>query len=183
MKKYIILFLLLSIPFVKSFSQDDEKWMLNTKKSSVEYNAKHLLHKWNGKNNNVKGVVYFDNNEVKIAVAANIADFDSGISNRDSNALRVLNAFKHPQVRFYSDKILISDNTISFDGELDFHGIKIKKKLEASYIITEKTITIEGGFSIVLTDFNIKLPSLMLVKMDDLADISYKLIFDKNSDN
>ena len=56
MKKYILLFLILIIPLIKSFSQEDEKWMLNTKKSSIEYNAKHLLHNWNGKNNNVKGI-------------------------------------------------------------------------------------------------------------------------------
>lgn len=183
MKKHILLFLILTIPLIKSFSQEDEKWMLNTKKSSIEYNAKHLLHNWNGKNNNVKGVVFFDNDGVKIAIAANIAEFDSGISNRDSNALRVLDAFKHPQVRFYSDQILISENTINFEGELEFHGIKVNKKLEASYIITEKTINIEGSFPVVLTDFNIKLPSLMLVKMNDLADISYKLVFEKDIDN
>ncbi|MDA9106976.1 YceI family protein [Flavobacteriaceae bacterium] len=87
--------------------------------------------------------------------------------------------FKHPQVRFYSEQILISENIISFDGELDFHGIKIRKKLEASYFNKEKTVNIEGVFSIVLTDFNIKLPSLMLVKMDDFADLSYKLVFEK----
>ena len=93
--------------------------------------------------------------------------------------MRVLDAFKHPQVRFYSDQIIISDNTISFDGELEFHGIKVNKRLDASYFEEGKTINIEGNFSIVLTDFDIKLPSLMLKKIDDFAKISYKLIFEK----
>ena len=43
------------------------------------------------------------------------------------------------------------------------------------------TLTIEGKFSIILTDFDIKLPSLMLVKMDDLAKINFKLIFKKSN--
>lgn len=183
MKKYLILFVLFTIPLIKCFSQDGEKWMLNTEKSLIQYEAKHLLHNWNGINKAVKGVFVIQGDSVKIAVAANIADFDSGISNRDSNTLRVLDVFKHPQVIFYSDQILISENNISFDGELDFHGIKIKKKLEALYTITEKTMTIQGSFAVVLTDFNIKLPSLMLVKMDDVADVSYELVFEKDTDN
>jgi hypothetical protein len=70
-------------------------------------------------------------------------------------------------------------NISSCINTIDFHGIKIRKKLEASYVYKEKTVNIEGVFSIVLTDFNIKLPSLMLVKMDDFADLSYKLVFEK----
>lgn len=170
---------MLIVPLINSFSQDVIKLMLNTEKSFIEYESKHFLHEWTGKNNKIKGVIFINNEEGKIALVANIVDFDSGISNRDSNALRVLDAFKHPQVRFYSDQIIISDNTISFDGELEFHGIKVNKRLDASYFEEVKTINIEGNFSIVLTDFDIKLPSLMLKKIDDFAKISYKLIFEK----
>ena len=85
--------------------------------------------------------------------------------------LRVLGGLKYPQVKFYSDKILISENVIIFDGELDFHGVKIKKKFEANYFIKNNSINIEGSLPILLTNFNIDLPSLMLVKMDDMAKI------------
>ncbi|MDA9106975.1 hypothetical protein N9J98_02120 [Flavobacteriaceae bacterium] len=93
MKKHILIFLMLIIPLINSFSQDNNRWMLNSEKSSIEYNAKHLLHNWNAINKNVKGVFFIDENKGKIAVSANIAEFDSGISNRDSNTLRVLNVF------------------------------------------------------------------------------------------
>jgi polyisoprenoid-binding protein YceI len=149
--------------------------MLNSESSVIKYEAKHLLHKWEGINEKIKGVFLS-----KIAVAANISDFDTGISNRDSNTLRVLNALEYPQVKFYSDKILISENVISFEGELDFHGVKIKKNIEANYFIKNSSINIEGNFPIQLTDFDIKLPSLMLVKMDNIANIKYKLIFEMN---
>ena len=151
--------------------------MIDTEKSFIEYQAKHLLHQWKGINKNIKGEFFLKDKDSKIAVAANIADFDSGISNRDSNSLRVLDAFKYPQVKFYSDQILITEEKIALSGELDFHGIKINKKFEAEYSVNKDSIEIEGNFSIVLTDFDIKLPSLMLVKMDDIANISYKLIF------
>ena len=76
---------------------------------------------------------------------------------------------------------MISSDTIELKGELDFHGKKINKIVNASYIKGIDNLTIEGDFSIVLTDFEIKLPSLMLVKMDDLAKINFKLIFKKSN--
>lgn len=154
--------------------------MLIEDKSFIQYSAKHLLHKWSGINNNIKGV-FLQQNDSKIAVSANIADFDSGISNRDSNALRVLNALNYPQVKFYSTDIKINSDKITFNGELDFHGKKIQKSFEGTYVNTNDKLTIEGEFSVVLTDFDIKLPSLMLVKMDDFADIEFKLIFEKTN--
>ena len=112
MRKNILIFLILIIPLIDSFSQDNFQWMLDSDESSIEYQAKHLLHKWIGINNNVKGVFLLKEDDSRIAIAANIADFDSGISNRDSNALRVLDAFNHPQVKFYSDQILISEKKL-----------------------------------------------------------------------
>ena len=99
------------------------------------------------------------------------------ISNRDSNAIRVLNALIYPQVKFYSNNITIFSDKIKFEGELEFHGKKINKTIESNFTQDENSIKIEGKFSIVLTDFDIKLPSLMLVKMEDFADLNFKLIF------
>ena len=172
-----ILLILIFISFTNLTAQEN-KWMLIEDESFIQYSAKHLLHKWNGINNNIKGI-FLQQNESKIAVSANIADFDSGISNRDSNMLRVLNALNYPQVKFYSSDIRINPDKIIFNGELDLHGKKTKKSFEGTYINTNDKLIIEGEFSVVLTDFDIKLPSLMLVKMDDFADVKFKLIFEK----
>ena len=175
-KIYIFFFLL----FIKSFylkSQENGNWLLNSELSYIEYEAKHPLHAWTGLNKKIKGILVKDQNDTRIAVSANISDFDTGNSNRDSNSLRVLNAFDHPQVRFYSDRIVIDEEKISFEGEIDFHGVQIEKSVDADFKIEKNKIEIDGSFSIVITDFDIKLPSLMLVKMDDVAKINFKLIF------
>ncbi|MDB4093696.1 YceI family protein [Flavobacteriaceae bacterium] len=177
---YKTFFYLIFISISSLSAQNENKWMLDGEKSLIEYSAKHLLHAWSGVNNDVKGV-FLEDSKSKIAISANIADFDSGISNRDSNAIRVLNALNFPNVKFFSDDILISSDSIELNGELDFHGKKINKIVNASYIKGIDNLTIEGDFSIILTDFEIKLPSLMLVKMDDLAKINFKLIFIKGN--
>ncbi|MEL0272204.1 MAG: hypothetical protein VW932_03805, partial [Flavobacteriaceae bacterium] len=67
--------------------------MLDTEKSSIVYYAKHPAHKWSGVNNSPKGVIEIENNTPnRIAVKANLADFDSKSANRDANALRIFNA-------------------------------------------------------------------------------------------
>ena len=177
MKNILLILIFISLT---NLTAQENKWMLIEEESFIQYSAKHLLHKWSGVNNNIKGV-FLQQSTSKIAVSANIADFDSGISNRDSNALRVLNALNYPQAKFYSADININSDKITFNGELDFHGKKTKKSFEGTYVNTNDKLIIEGGFSVVLTDFDIKLPSLMLVKMDDFADIEFKLIFEKTN--
>lgn len=175
---YKTFFFLFFISISSLSAQNENKWMLDGEKSLIEYSARHLLHAWSGVNNDVKAV-FLEDSKSKIAISANIADFDSGISNRDSNAIRVLNALNFPNVKFFSDDILISSDSIELNGELDFHGKRINKTVKASFTIENNNLIIDGGFSIVLTDFDIKLPSLMLVKMDDFAKINFKLIFIK----
>ena len=58
---------------------------------------------------------------------------------------------------------------------------KLIKIVNAKINKENDILIIEGNFSIILTDFDIKLPSLMLVKMDDLAKINFKLIFKKSN--
>ena len=132
---YKSIFFLIFISISNLSAQNENKWMLDSKESVIEYNAKHLLHAWSGVNNDVKGV-FLEDSKSKIAISANIADFDSGISNRDSNAIRVLNALNFPSVKFFSNEILISSDTIELKGELDFHGKKINKIVNASYILS-----------------------------------------------
>ena len=70
MRKNILIFLILIIPLIDSFSQDNIQWMLDSDESSIEYQGKHLLHKWIGKNNNVKGVFLLKEDDGRIAIAS-----------------------------------------------------------------------------------------------------------------
>jgi polyisoprenoid-binding protein YceI len=122
MKKLIFL---LCIQF--SFSQGT--FMLDQEKSKISYDAKHFLHAWSGQNNSVKGVIIIEDDVISnIAVAAEIADFDSGNSNRDAHSLEVLEALKFPMIKFYSDNIKRDDEVGIINGKLEFHGEEKKYK-------------------------------------------------------
>ena len=174
--KYVLYTIILFTSF-NTYTQSDEKWLLITDQSVIKYQAKHILHQWEGINNNIDG--YFNKNDNKINVSTGIADFDTGMSGRDNKTVKILNALEFPKVKFNSSNIVFTNNNISFDGELDFSGVKINKKIDGNYYFENNKLFIDGSFSVILTDFKIKLPSLMFVKMDDLATISYNLVFKK----
>ena len=97
--------------------------MLDQEKSKISYDAKHFLHAWSGQNNSVKGVIIIEDDVISnIAVAAEIADFDSGNSNRDAHSLEVLEALKFPMIKYYSDNIKRDDEVGIINGKLEFHG-------------------------------------------------------------
>lgn len=153
--------------------------MLDKGESNIKYSAKHVLHAWEGVNNDVSGVIVYDEGISKIALAAKVIDFDSGNSGRDSHSLEVLEALKFPNIKFYSEDINFEGNAIIFNGEIEFHGEKRPITVLGSIENSNKKIKIDGKFQIIPSEFLITLPSFMLIEMEDYLDISFSLYFNK----
>ena len=132
-----------------------------------------------GINDNVSGVIIYDNEISKIAIAAKVVDFDSGNSGRDSHSLEVLEALKFPNIKFYSDDIETEGNAITFNGDIEFHGQKKPITVFGTIDDNESLINVTGKFQIIPTEFSIKLPSFMLIEMEDYLNISIDIQFDK----
>ena len=131
---------------------------------------------------NINGLLLIDqasNTINKIAVLLYVKDFDSGNSNRDSHSLEVLNALKFPEIRFYSENIISDNESITFKGNLEFHGKTISKDIIAVVNSKNNKIQLEGNLKISLNEFGIKAPSFMLSEMQDLIDLSFSLEFIK----
>ena len=173
MKRYFILL------FVLNFSFSQTTLMINNEKSTISYNAKHVLHAWDGFNDNISGVIIYDSVISKIAIAAKVVDFDSGNSGRDSHSLEVLEALKFPNIKFYSDDISTQGNAITFNGDIEFHGQKKPITVLGTIDDNESLINVTGKFQIIPTEFSIKLPSFMLIEMEDYLNISFDIQFDK----
>ena len=160
-----------------SFSQNT--FLINNEKSTISYNAKHVLHAWDGVNDNISGVIIYYSVISKIAIAAKVVDFDSGNSGRDSHSLEVLEALKFPNIKFYSDDISTQGNAITFNGDIEFHGQKKPITVLGTVDDNENLINVTGKFQIIPSEFSIKLPSFMLIEMEDYLNISFDIQFDK----
>jgi polyisoprenoid-binding protein YceI len=162
------------------FSQN--RLMLDTEKSSIVYYAKHPAHKWNGVNNSPKGVIEIENNTPnRIAVKANLADFDSNSANRDANALRIFNAIEFPEVSFYSEDLTLNKkDTISITGEFNLSGYKIPRTIDLQYIESDTDYSIKGEFILDLSQTKIRLPRFLFKPIESQIRCEIQLFFIKS---
>ncbi len=176
-KKYLSLFFLLMINLCIA---QKETWTLNAENSFISYDAKHILHSWKGMNTNVKGIAKVEANKInQIAILTLVKDFDSNNSGRDAHALEVLESLSYPEVRFYSDSITVAQDSIKITGLFNFHGVNQSRSIAALIENEKNKKIIRGSFKLTPSDFDIKLPSLMMVKMENLLLFDFKLEFIK----
>ena len=175
----MVKFLNISLIFILSiFSLTaQETLMLKSDQSYIKYDAKHVLHAWEGVNKNIKGVIVKGKEIEKIAIAAQVVDFDSGNAGRDAHSLEVLEALKFPTIKFYSEKIKTQGNVLVLDGEVEFHGQKKSILVYTTLKDDDESIVINGKFRLIPSEFLIELPSFMLVKMEDFLNIQFELKF------
>lgn len=175
MKNNFILFLI-ALPL---FCVGQTKWQIDTKQSSISYQAQHFLHSWAGENNQIKGLAVQQNAAfTQMALLIPVKGFNSQNNNRDANALEVLDVLNYPNIEFTAMNIIETEGQMNIEGTLLFHGIKIEKSIIATAIYTDnKELELKGSFDLNLLDFDIKLPSFMLKKMNETVKIEYLLKF------
>ena len=171
-----LLTLILLLTSYNLISQEIKR--IDSDSSSINYSGKHFLHKWSAENTNISGLVNVeDENIVDIGVIAKVADFKSGNSSLDSNALRVLEALQFPNIIFKSVNIDNQNKELQIDGLIEFHGIEKNISVIAELTKIDDMYRLNGEFTINLSNFLIERPSLLLRKIDDEIFIKFNLFY------
>ncbi len=159
---------------------DPIKIFSDKKKSEIKYNMSHPLKKWSAVSKNVNTVIMYNSEEniiETVAISVPISSFDSKNSNRDANALEVLEALKYPNVKFSSNNIKKNGNDLTIKGILEFHNIKKEIEIKAKQTTTKNDISVLGNFTINMTDYNIEPPSLLGMKTHEEINLEFKIYF------
>ena len=173
MKKTLLFTLLISVNLCSQ-----EFWEIDSNSSFIKYSGNHFLHNWDAQNDEISGLLNIENGTIdNVGVIAKVKDFNSGNSSLDSNAMRVVEALKYPNVIFRSSLIEQNDDRVYLEGVLEFHGIKQNLKVEGKIESLEDKIKINMDFIIKLSDFEIKRPSLLLRKVEDEILVEINLNF------
>ena len=172
MKKlsYIIFFQFLFAQSLVNFDLDE---------SFISYDGKHPAHNWTGISKEIQGTFELNNEDLtqsKVDLFVPVFSFDSKNANRDSNMLDVVEEYYYPYVRFISSKIEKTNDGFDVYGNLSFHGITKEFIIPVLLRQDNNRIIVESDFSIMLTDFKIRRPSLLTIKIRNQVDIKVFLV-------
>ena len=150
----------------------------DSERSSISYTGKHFLHKWSAENKNISGLIQIEDESISnIGIVVKVSDFKSGNSSLDSNSLRVLDALQFPNVIFKSTDVKQENGKIIFEGVMNFHGIEKDFNILAEVTQLDGMTKLFGKFSVSLTEFLVKRPSLLTRKIDDEINLEFHLYF------
>tara|TARA_B100000965_G_scaffold70190_1_gene55363 strand:- start:1236 stop:1772 length:537 start_codon:yes stop_codon:yes gene_type:complete len=159
------------------FAQSIVTFDLN--ESYISYDGKHPAHNWTGISKEIQGSFELNKEDLiqsKVDLFVPVFSFDSKNANRDSNMLDVVEEYYYPYVRFISSKIEKIDKGYNVFGNLSFHGITKEFIIPVSFKEQDGKVVVESDFSIMLTDFKIRRPSLLTIKIRNQVDIKVLLV-------
>ncbi len=152
---------------------------IDLEKSFISYDGKHPAHNWTGISKEIKGSFMFDQDQPilsSVDLYVPVFSFDSRNSNRDSNMLDVIEDYFYPSVSFTSLSVTKEEDQYYINGVIFFHGIKKEVMLPVDFIVDNGIIVVDTNFDINLSDYNIKRPSLLTIKMKDKIKITFHLV-------
>lgn len=151
--------------------------------SSLTYHMSHPMHEWDGISTDVDGVVQFDAQNgliQKVALVAKVSSFDSKNSNRDSHLLEITEAIKYPSVSFVSTQVKDNGGELEVLGKIVFHNVTKEISFKAQSKTVSKNRVVTGSFILLIEDFNLERPSLMMVKTSNEMKMSFSVAFPVN---
>jgi hypothetical protein len=149
---------------------------------TVEYVLVHKFHEVVGKCPKAEGRALADDHGLKVMARAPVACFDSGNTNRDTNAMATVDAAHHPLVlvKGLADGFQVPDPgetvKIPLKASVELKGVEKPQDIEVTLVRKDaKTLEASFDFPVSLTAHSIERPSLLFVPVDDDLKIRGKM--------
>lgn len=151
-----------------------------SKKNVVKFISDAPIESFEGVTSSIDGYIFNEDQELEgsdiyFEVDLNTIDTDNGLRNRHMRE-DYLHTDKYPLTTFTgkiteSKKVDDKHYKVKAKGKFKVHGVEKSKTIEADIYKYGKTLHIKTKFVVTLTEHNIEVPSLMLVKIDENMDL------------
>ncbi len=175
MKKWIILTLLSSFSATTAYGRSEKKdWILE--KGRLSYHVHYPLKDVEGIATNVKGKGHCENDKCQFLIAVPLKDFKSGDGNRDNHMLEVTKAALNPMVTVKAEFDPSTKGPIDLRCEVNFAGkTHVYDHVPVTQIDDANGTNVKGKLPILLSEFEVERPALLMVKIDDEAPVDFDL--------
>lgn len=185
MKNNFLIILLFFFCFVYA----DEYHIVQSSKNQVKFISQAPLESFEGHTYKVDGYIYWNGtnmtNESQVYIEVDLNSLDTGIGLRNRHMREnYLETFKWPKTWFKGKITEINpasedSSIVKVDGTIFIHGTERPLFTKAIFIYNNDHILVHSDFYIKLSDFNIKIPKIMFLKLDENIKLELNLIFKK----
>ena len=158
--------------------------------SVIRYTARDQVSSWTGEAPVQALEIHFkdtDISEIELTVQVDPAEFRSGNGVRDGQARReVFEVDRFPAIVFEGDAVAGDRLTLPFggerqlqvSGELSLHGITRPLTVEVMLQRQGDLVTVQGGFEVLLSDFEMSRPRFLALVTDDAVQVEFDLVIE-----
>ena len=155
---------------------------LDSKESYVMYQGSHPAHSWEGTSKEMVSSLSCSDTNAKqgcvLDIEIPIESFDSKNTSRDSNMFYYTESLKYPKVHFKSKPFDMNYSDITtINGSLTFHGITKELSIGANIVENDGGLIGDTIFEIILSEHDVKRPSLLFIKISDIIVLQAHLEF------
>jgi polyisoprenoid-binding protein YceI len=149
--------------------------VVETKKGKVEFTSHVPLHTFSGVSKELVGKIDFATGTVDFYV--DLSSLKTGIGKRDKDMRTTLEVDQYPFAEFFGSFTkpmnldLTSDLAVEVKGDFSIHGVS--KEVTITGTLKKKGLSwqLDASWSLLLSDYNIEPPKLLIMKVDEKQDI------------
>ena len=163
--------------FLVSFTNGQERFL--TKKGMISFFSETPIENIEAQNNQVLSVVDATSGKMAIAILMKSFMFKKALMQEHFNE-NYVESDKYPKATFKGDiidleTITTSEITLAIKGNLTIHGKTKEITIKTLTKKTDAVLEMTGDFFINLTDFDVKIPSVVKNNISEKIKVSFRL--------
>ncbi|TYP99291.1 YceI-like domain-containing protein [Tenacibaculum adriaticum] len=129
-------------------------------------------------NSQVLSIIDKENGNIAISILMKSFMFEKSLMQEHFNE-NYIESDKFPKATFTGKILNINNlenkNSVLIEGDMTIHGISNKIEIEADIEINKNDISLKGKFPIVVSDYDIKIPSVVKNNIAKTIEVSFLL--------